>query len=187
MYKRQAHLQATVAERDDALKAAQAEVDLWKGKFETLQEAFQRLGKAPGISPELEAELRRIALVDPNIRVKQTQEGFVVEVGTDILFDSGKIDLKPEGRATIKKIAEVITDEMLNLLAGLGFEGWEKPAIPNPKRRAEIILKHISGRVTKDLERLLLAKETLEQMLIYARYGAKARKADEEKKEGEGG
>jgi len=86
-----------------------------------------------------------------------------------------------------QKIAEVITDEMLNLLAGLGFEGWEKPAIPNPKRRAEIILKHISGRVTKDLERLLLAKETLEQMLIYARYGAKARKADEEKKEGEGG
>jgi len=29
--------------------------------------------------------------------------------------------------------------------------------------------------VTGSLERLLLAKETLEQMLIYARYGAKAR------------
>ena len=86
-----------------------------------------------------------------------------------------------------KRIAAVVSDEMLNLLAGLGFEGWEKPSIPNPKRRAEVILKHISGQVTKDLERLLLAKETLEQMMIYARYGAKARKADEEKKEGEGG
>lgn len=114
-----ADLKAALAEREDDLKAARLEVDLWKGKFETLQEAFQRLGKAPGISPELEAELRRIALVDPNIRVKQTQEGFVVEVGTDILFDSGKIDLKPEGRATIKKIAEVIkkvgTDELLRI------------------------------------------------------------------------
>ena len=78
-----------------------------------------------------------------------------------------------------KKIAVVVSDEMLNLLAGLGFEGWEKPAIPNPRRRAEVILKHISDHVTKDMERLLLAKETLEQMMIYARYGAKARKADE--------
>ena len=86
-----------------------------------------------------------------------------------------------------KKIAAVVSDEMLNLLAGLGFEGWEKPAISDPKRRAEVILKHISDQVTKDLEPLLLAKETLEQMMIYARYGAKARKADEEKKEGEGG
>jgi hypothetical protein len=37
------------------------------------------------------------------------------------------------------------------------------------------VLGHISEKVTVDLERLLLAKETLEQMLIYARYGAKAR------------
>jgi len=78
-----------------------------------------------------------------------------------------------------KRIAAVVSDEMLTLLAGLGFEGWEKPTIPNPRRRSETILKRVSDRVTKDLERLLLAKETLEQMLIYARYGAKARKADE--------
>lgn len=64
----------------------------------------------------------------------------------------------------------VIVEEMLNLLDGLGF-GWDKPVINN----AETILKHISEKVTTDLERLLLAKETLEQMLIYARYGAKAR------------
>jgi len=36
-------------------------------------------------------------------------------------------------------------------------------------------LKYITDKVTTDLERLLLAKEVLEQMLIYARYGAKAR------------
>jgi len=64
----------------------------------------------------------------------------------------------------------VVVDEMLSLLEGLGF-GWNKPSNDD----VEEILKHITEKVTVDLERLLLAKETLEQMLIYARYGAKAR------------
>lgn len=73
-----------------------------------------------------------------------------------------------------KKRADLVMDEMLNLLDGLGF-GWGQPS----STKAEDILRHISDKVTGDnLERLLLAKETLEQMLIYARYGAKARKAE---------
>lgn len=64
----------------------------------------------------------------------------------------------------------VMVEEMLNLLDNLGF-GWGKPA----DKSAERILQHITDKVTVDLERLLLAKETLEQTLIYARYGAKAR------------
>lgn len=69
-----------------------------------------------------------------------------------------------------KENRDVVVGEMLNLLDGLGF-GWGKP----PNDGAEAVLKHITENVTNDLERLLLAKETLEQMLIYARYGAKAR------------
>ncbi|MBW2137907.1 MAG: hypothetical protein JRH06_10160 [Deltaproteobacteria bacterium] len=68
-----------------------------------------------------------------------------------------------------KENGSVVVDEMLNLLDGLGF-GWDKPA----DKSAEKVLGHISKKVTVDLERLLLAKETLEQMLTYARYGAKA-------------
>lgn len=63
-----------------------------------------------------------------------------------------------------------VVDEIMNLLDGLGFD-WGKPASDN----TGAILSHISDKVTVNLERLLLAKETLEQMLIYARYGAKAR------------
>ncbi len=74
-----------------------------------------------------------------------------------------------------KDRADAVMTEMLNLLDGLGFD-WGKPG----SDRAEDVLQHISDRVTSDnLERLLLAKETLEQMLIYARYGAKARSAEE--------
>jgi hypothetical protein len=69
-----------------------------------------------------------------------------------------------------KASGTVVVDEMLKLLERLGF-GWGKPASTG----AEAVLAHITEKVTDNLERLLLAKETLEQMLIYARYGAKAR------------
>jgi hypothetical protein len=69
-----------------------------------------------------------------------------------------------------KENGKAVVAEMLNLLDALGF-GWGKPADKQPAT----ILQHISDKVTVDLERLLLTKETLEQMLIYARYGAKAR------------
>jgi len=71
------------------------------------------------------------------------------------------------------KNGEVVVNEMLGLLDGLGF-GWGMPADNGPAT----VLKHITDNVTVNLERLLLAKETLEQMLIYARYGAKARSAE---------
>lgn len=69
-----------------------------------------------------------------------------------------------------KENCEIVVGEMFNLLDGLGFD-WGKPT----NNSAQEVLKHIIEKVTSDLERLLLAKETLEQMLIYARYGAKAR------------
>jgi len=64
-----------------------------------------------------------------------------------------------------KENGAVVVDEMLNLLSSLPF-GWQKPT-----KNSEI-LPFISEQVTKDLD---LAREVLEQMLIYARYGAKAR------------
>ena len=71
--------------------------------------------------------------------------------------------------------ADALLAEMLHLLSELDF-GWGRPS----STEAQDILQHLNDKVTGDnLERLLLAKETLEQMLIYARYGAKARKADQ--------
>jgi len=68
-----------------------------------------------------------------------------------------------------KDNGKTVVQQMLKLLDELGF-GWGQPVDQKP----ETILKHISEKVSVDLERLLLAKEILEQMLIYARYGAKA-------------
>lgn len=72
-------------------------------------------------------------------------------------------------KAKEEKNGDVIVDEMLNLLDALGF-GWGKPA----SNKAEDVLSYITDKVTVNLERLILAKDILERMLIYARYGAKA-------------
>lgn len=64
----------------------------------------------------------------------------------------------------------VIVGEMLDLIDRLGF-GWDKP----DSNDVEGVLSYVSEKVTADMERMLLIKEVLEQMLIYARYGADAR------------
>lgn len=70
-----------------------------------------------------------------------------------------------------EKKGEVIAAEMLALLGALGF-----PALPQNSLDKDAVLSYVADeKVTGDLHRLLLAKEALEQMLIYARYGAKAR------------
>jgi hypothetical protein len=81
-----------------------------------------------------------------------------------------------------KEPGKKVVEQMLDLLEGLGF-GWNKPVKEDRTINLlpEVVLKHITDHVTQDLEKLLLSKETLEQMLIYARYGAKARQdADSE-------
>lgn len=81
-----------------------------------------------------------------------------------------------------KDNGKAVITEMLDLLEKLGF-GWNKPMNNGQiDLRPEIVLKHITDQTTQDLERLLLTKETLEQMLIYARYGAKARQVEEKPK-----
>lgn len=72
-----------------------------------------------------------------------------------------------------EKKGEVIAAEMLALLAALEF-----PALRQNSLDRKAVLNTIAENVTGDLHRLLLAKEALEQMLIYARYGAKARQKE---------
>lgn len=66
--------------------------------------------------------------------------------------------------------SDAIARELVGLVHALGF-GWP---LPNWQDRTAV-LAFVTNHVTADLERMILAKETAEQMLIYARYGAKAR------------
>ncbi len=82
---------------------------------------------------------------------------------------------KEDKKKNKKSAGEVLVKHMLELLDSLKI-GWDKPSSEN----AEDILSHLTQNKKEDdkkisLEQLLLTKEILEQMLIYARYGAKAR------------
>ncbi len=74
--------------------------------------------------------------------------------------------------------APKVLEGILNFLDRMNCEfrfGWPD----QPKATvSEEVLRYISDHVVVNLERLLLVKETLEQMLIYARYGARARAAE---------
>lgn len=85
-----------------------------------------------------------------------------------------------------QKIAAVVLDELLNLAEQLPF-GWELPTWDREDEKPQRVLEFFSGTVCDELDPLLLTKEAYEQTLIYARYGAKARGAAEEKKQAEQG
>jgi len=77
-----------------------------------------------------------------------------------------------------EKKAEKVLDSILNFLDTINHNfkfGWEKKPDADS---SEKVLSYISDQVVVNLEQLLLVKESLEQMLIYARYGAKARVAE---------
>lgn len=68
--------------------------------------------------------------------------------------------------ANKKKEARPILEEMQHLL--------NEDELGIPKKEGDDVLKYTAEKITTDLPTLLLAKEALERMLIYARYGAKA-------------
>lgn len=108
-------------------------------------------------------------LVDTK-KVKPNNVDNIVTKALGILQENGIYACFLYLLAKEKKNGGIVVDKMLDLLEELGF-GWGKPS----GDKLDDVLSYITDKVTKELEPMLLAKETLEKMLIYARYGAKAR------------
>lgn len=125
-----------------------------------------------GTSPNLDrlAAQHAQAIISRTTDKKASEVDNTVTKALGVLQENGVYACFLYLRAKEGENGAVVVAEMLDLLDGLGF-GWGKPT----GNSLEEVLSYISEKVTVDLERLLLAKETLEQMLIYARYGAKAR------------
>lgn len=69
-----------------------------------------------------------------------------------------------------KEDGKTIIQKMLAL-----FRDLQLPDLPAHNASEQDALQYVANHLASDLPRLLLAREALEQMLIYARYGAKAR------------
>lgn len=68
-----------------------------------------------------------------------------------------------------------VVRHMLKMLHEMNINLSPAPAEQNGKPDLQAVMTFVSDNVTADLGKLLLVKEMLEQMLIYARYSAKAR------------
>lgn len=76
-----------------------------------------------------------------------------------------------------KEISAVVRDKLLDMIGqDLNFAGWQEQLPSQQGRDAEAVLTYVANTVCAHLDPLLMTKELLEQTLIYARYGAKARK-----------
>lgn len=78
---------------------------------------------------------------------------------------------------TDKPIAEQVRLSLVELEKELGLQELQVPE----QYDASTVLKFLTDYICNDLDRLLLVKQLWEQTLIYARYGAKARTAGEDK------
>ncbi len=88
---------------------------------------------------------------------------------------AGFLFLFSRTRKQDQAIAEVVRKQLLTLAEeDLPF-GWALL----PADDARTALARVSDVICADLDPLLMTKELFEQTLIYARYGAKARKNDE--------
>ncbi|MFS4460659.1 OmpA family protein [Bdellovibrio sp. HCB2-146] len=95
------------------------------------------LGGAVGHRMDKQAkELERIA------ETKRTEQGLITKLKSDILFDTGKADLKPAAKANINELAAIMKKYPENVLTIKGYtdsSGSDKVNMPLSERRAQAV------------------------------------------------
>jgi len=93
-------LESQLAQKDQVVAKARADAKRWQEMYNAAEQARRTL------STQRVREIEELR--ESGVRVTQTIDGLRVEIGSDILFDPGKAALKPEGLATVKKVAAVL-------------------------------------------------------------------------------
>ena len=93
-------------------------------------------------SAELEARVRALQGALEDARLQQTERGVVLTLGTDVLFDTGRADLKPGAQRSIAKIAEFLRENPKRTIVIEGFTDSTGNAESNQllsERRAQAV------------------------------------------------
>lgn len=121
-----------LAKAQDDIGGLRAENDLLKGKSDTLsKQAQEHLAMIERLKKEKEQldaikarfdQLRRKleALTKLGLNVTVRNNRMVIQLPGDVLFDSGKVDLKPKGKEMLLQVAEVISKD-----AGLASRNYQ--------------------------------------------------------------
>jgi outer membrane protein OmpA-like peptidoglycan-associated protein len=122
----------TPAPRDDALRAAyaasQAEATSLEARLRDSEEARQQaesraqeLEQARDLNEKLSADLRRLEAEVAALRAHETEHGWILTLGSDVLFDPDEAKLKPEGRRAIAKVARFMREQPERKIVIEGF------------------------------------------------------------------
>jgi len=120
------------APRDDALQAAyaaaEAEATSLELRLRESEEARQQaesrakeLEQARDLNDKLSADLRRLEAEVAALRAHETQQGWILTLGSDVLFDLGDAKLKPEGKRAIAKVARFMREQPERKIVIEGF------------------------------------------------------------------
>ena len=91
---------------------------------------------------QLAEEVRRLQAQVSELEARQTQRGWVITVGSDLLFDVGRSRLKPGGRHAIDNLARIMRQEPERKIVIEGFtdsSGGEAANRRLSERRAQAV------------------------------------------------
>jgi chemotaxis protein MotB len=88
-----------------------------KAKIEQLKDELARLQEARSM---LDSRLKS-EIASDQVSLAMDERGIVITFVAEVLFDSGKADLKPDGKNMLKKVASVIREEAVD--NEIGVEG----------------------------------------------------------------
>lgn len=119
---------------EEKYRAAEAEAALARARAAQEQQS--------AANRELAAEVQRLQAQVRELEARQTQRGWVITLGSDLLFDSGRATLKPGGRRALANVARIMRNEPERNIAIEGFTDDRGSAETNRRlseRRAQAV------------------------------------------------
>jgi outer membrane protein OmpA-like peptidoglycan-associated protein len=123
------------AARDRALARA-------KAAEESRQIAESARSAHASTNEQLASDVRRLEAQLRELQARQTQQGWIITLGSDLLFDVGRASLKPGGRRAVENVARVMREEPERSIVIEGFtdnSGHEDANQRLSERRAQAV------------------------------------------------
>jgi outer membrane protein OmpA-like peptidoglycan-associated protein len=137
-----ARADAAAAQADAAVAAAQAQ-----SAQQQADAARQQAAETQAQNQALAQRAAQLEALLVELHAVKTERGYVVTIG-DILFDTDKASLKPEGMSTVRKLAEVMTQNPDRTVLVEGFTDSTGTAAHNQElseRRANSVAMALTG------------------------------------------
>jgi chemotaxis protein MotB len=152
----------------DRIDSLGSEIDSLNAKLGQLQEQKEgELSELEKAKQLLEAQLKQ-EIDDKTVRLEMAQKGLAIIFLTEVLFDSGKADIRPEAFPALDKIAAVLKENVED--RNIGIEGHtDNEPIKHSKWKSNWELS--TSRATSVLHYLVDTKEIEPKRVAAIGYG----------------